>query len=179
MKPMISLITMDINKKLIRIIIQSTGLFFIVFTSLSCANNYMRPMHSFNNTLFNNSESYKEPDLGIEFLIAIGNRDGRDVIQMIEIRSRQRIPLPGINRSDSQPINLSISGNSEKIAFIRQRSGETELMVYNRRNNSLRRLEIIPKGVPHNLSMDGLGRFLAVQISREGKWDIDIFKLED
>ena len=155
------------------------GLVFIASTIVSCSNNYMRPMHNFNNNLFNYSETYKEPDLGIKFLVAIGNRGGRDVIQMIDITNRQQIPLPGINHSDSQPINLSISANAEKIAFVRQRSGQTELMIYNRINSSLRRLEINPKGVPHNLSLDGLGRFLAVQVSREGKWDIDIFRLED
>ena len=32
-------------------------------------------------------------------------------------------------------------------------------------------------GVPRSVSLDGSGRLLAVQVSRNGRWDVDLIRL--
>ena len=96
---------------------------------------------------------------------------------MIDIRSRTRVPLPGINRADSQPISVTLSANGERLAFIRQRADKTELLIYRRRLGTLQRIELTPKGIPRRVSLDGSGKILAVQVSREGRWDVDVIQL--
>ena len=85
--------------------------------------------------------------------------------------------MPGINQTDSQPISVSISANGDRLAFVRQRADKTELFIYRRNFGSLQRIELNPKGIPRRVSLDSSGRVLAVQISREGRWDVEIIRL--
>jgi len=138
----------------------------------------MRPMYGLNETLFQSSTSYREPSLGTKWIVALVNYQGKDKIEMIDIRSRKRVPLPGLNRADSLPISVSLSANGERLAFIRQRADQTELLIYRRRVGTLQRIELIPKGIPRRVSLDSSGKVLAVQVSREGKWDVEVIRLQ-
>jgi len=150
----------------------------LLFGLSGCIRSDMRPMHGFNNLLFRSSNSFREPSLGNQWLVALANYQGKDKIEMIDIQSRKRVPLPGINRADSQPISVSISANGERLALVRQRSDKTELLIYRRKVGSLQRIELNPKGIPRRVSLDSSGRVLAVQVSREGKWDIEVIRLQ-
>ena len=87
------------------------------------------------------------------------------------------VPLPGLNQAGSQPVSVSVSGNGERIAFVRTRDGRTELMLYRRGAAALQRVPVEPTGVPRQVSLDGEGKRLAVQVSREGRWDVDVIRL--
>ena len=150
---------------------------FLLFGLSSCTQFQIRPMYSLNSSIFEASISYREPVLGDQWLVNLANRSGKEKIQLINMRSRSVVALPGINRSDSQPISISVSANGERIAFIRQRADQTELLLYRRNLGTLQRIDISPKGVPRRVSLDGSGKILAVQISRGGRWDVDIIRL--
>ena len=143
-----------------------------------CLQGNMRPMPTLNNALFQFSSSYREPSLSNQWLVALTNSQGKDKIEMINIRTRARIALPGINRADSQPISVSVSANGERLALVRQRADQTELLIYRRRVGTLQLIELIPKGVPRRVSLDSSGRVLAVQVSRDGKWDVEVIRLK-
>jgi hypothetical protein len=83
----------------------------------------------------------------------------------------------GTARADAQPISLSVSGDGERLALVRQRGDSTELMLYRRSVGILQRLELSPAGVPRAVSLDGRGRLLAVQVSRNGRWEVDLIQL--
>ena len=100
--------------------------FLIIVFLGGCTNSGMRKIPSFNNTVFEISNTYREPSLGQKWLVTLTNSQGKDKIEMIDIRTRKRIPLPGINRADSQPISVSVSANGERIALVRQRADKTE-----------------------------------------------------
>ena len=53
----------------------------------------------------------------------------------------------------------------------------TELVLYRRNAAALQRLPLDPPGVPRSVSLDGSGRLLAVQVSRNGRWDVDLIRL--
>ena len=139
--------------------------------------NNMRPMYGFNNSIFQSSNSFREPSLGSKWLVALANYQGKDKIEMIDIKSNQRVPLPGLNRADSQPVTVGISANGERLAVIRQRADRTELLIYRRKVGSLQQIELNPKGIPRRVSLDSSGKILAVQVSREGRWNIEVIRL--
>ena len=134
-------------------------------------------MYGFNNSIFQSSNSFREPSLGSKWLVALANYQGKDKIEMIDIKSNQRVPLPGLNRADSQPVTVGISANGERLAVIRQRADRTELLIYRRKVGSLQQIELNPKGIPRRVSLDSSGKILAVQVSREGRWNIEVIRL--
>ena len=143
-----------------------------------CLPGNIRSMPAFNEALFKFSSSYREPSLSNQWLVALTNSQGKDKIEMINIRSRTRVALPGINRADSQPISVSVSANGERLALIRQRADRTELFIYRRSVGTLQRIELNPKGIPRRVSLDSSGRVLAVQVSRDGRWDVEVIRLK-
>ena len=154
------------------------AIFFSVLYLGGCLNAKIKPIRGLNTSLAAISSSYREPSLGNEWLVSLVNIQGKDKIEMIHIKSRRKIPLPGINRADSQPISVSVSANGERLAFIRQRADKTELLIYRRRPGTLQRVELSPKGIPRRVSLDGSGKILAVQVSRDGRWDIQVIRLK-
>ena len=156
----------------------------LLFISLAlflggCMRSNMRPINSLNEAIFLFSSSYREPSLGTNWLATLSNADGKDKIEMIDIRSRRRILLPGLNRADSQPISVSVSANGKRLAIVRQREDKTELLLYRRNLGTVQRIELNPKGIPRRVSLDALGKVLAVQVSRGGKWDVEVIRLKD
>ncbi len=135
-------------------------------------------MRTLNDAIFLESSSYREPVLVNYWLVGLVNDQGKDKIQMIDLRRRKRVPLPGINRVDSQPISVSVSSNGQRIAFLRQRNDKTELLIYRRELGTLQTLELNPKGVPRRVSLDNSGRILAIQVSRQGKWEVEVIRLQ-
>ena len=172
---------LDIVRKLKLLSFLNSGVFpiflFCSFFLNGCYQSNLKPLHGLNSILLELAKSNEEPSLGREWLVSLAVEKGKRKIQMIDIRSRRKIPLPGINRADAQPISVSVSADGKSIAFVRQIDGRTELMVYKRQSQILRRIEINPKGVPYRVSFDGAGKLLAVQISRQGRWDIDVIRL--
>ena len=91
-------------------------------------------------------------------------------------RPRPRPELNGLLRQ-SVSSRLSVSGDGGRIAVVQQREDRTELVLYRRNAAALQRLPLDPPGVPRSVSLDGSGRLLAVQVSRNGRWDVDLIRL--
>ena len=115
--------------------------------------------------------------MGNRWLASIASRNGRERVELVDLRNGQPVPLPGLNQADAQPISISVSADGNRIALIRSRDGRTELMRYRRGVGILQRLPVEPAGVPREVSLDGSGRLLAVQVSRQGRWDVDLIRL--
>ncbi len=162
---------------ILRYFLNSRLLPIISLLLIGCSRIELKPIYKFNNILSQSNESLREPNLGKRWLAALVNNKGKERIELIDLRSRRIVFLPGINRSDAQPISVSVSANGEIIAFIRQREDKTELLVYRRNLGTIRRIEITPKGIPRRVSLDGSGKLLAVQVSRKGRWDVDLIRL--
>ncbi len=153
------------------------GFLLLCLLLASCANDEMRPLHSLNNALERSSEARRDPSLAQGWLATLANRNGRERIELIDLRNGTPVATPGLNRADAQPVSISLSGDGERLAVVQQRDGRTELMLYRRSIATAQRLEINPAGVPRQVSLNGDGRTLAVQVSRGGRWDVDIIRL--
>ena len=157
----------------------SNFFFFVLLVGLGgCLRGDIRPMYRLNDALFQSSNSYREPSLANQWLVSLANYQGKDKIEMIKTLNRTRVSLPGLNRADSQPISVSVSANGERLALVRQRADKTELLIYRRKLGTLQRIELTPKGIPRRVSLDSTGRVLAVQVSRQGRWDIEVIRLK-
>ena len=144
----------------------------------ACGKGSVKPIHGVNSTLRQSASSQRAPTLGQDWLVTIANQRGREKIALINLRNGRRpVPLPGLNRADAQPISVSVSADGQRLAVIRQRENQTELLLYRRNTGLSQRLEIIPGGVPRQVSISGNGREIAVQVSRNGRWDVDLIRL--
>ena len=143
----------------------------------SCAGDEVRPLHSLNKALQRSSEARRDPSLVQGWLATLASRNGRERIELIDLRSGNPVATPGLNRADAQPVSISLSSDGERLAVVQQRDGRTELMLYRRSIAAVQRLEINPAGVPRHVSLNGDGRTLAVQVSRGGRWEVDIIRL--
>jgi hypothetical protein len=153
------------------------GSVLLILTLSGCGGDRIRPLHSLNSRLADSAETRRDPSLGLGWLASLSSRGGRERLELIDLRNGQPIPVPGLNRADAQPISLSVSGDGERLALVRQRGDSTELMLYRRSVGILQRLELSPAGVPRAVSLDGRGRLLAVQVSRNGRWEVDLIQL--
>jgi len=144
---------------------------------MGCGPSGLRRERGISNALQRSSDSRRWPSMGNRWLASIASRNGRERVELVDLRNGQPVPLPGINQADAQPISVSVSADGNRIALIRSRDGRTELMLYRRGVGILQRLPVEPAGVPREVSLDGSGRLLAVQVSRQGRWDVDLIRL--
>ncbi len=149
----------------------------LCFVVLGCSQNGIRPMSRIGASLRRSAESRRLPSMGQRWLASLASRNGRERVELIDLNNDTPVPLTGINQADSQTISLSVSGDGQRIALVRQREERTELMLYRRNASALQRLPINPPGVPRSVSLNGNGRLLAVQVSRKGRWDVDLIRL--
>ena len=151
-------------------------LFSLVLVS-GCSSPRPTPRPDLNGLLRQSVNSRRDPSLGGRWLASLGQRNGRERVELIDLRSRSPVPLPGLNRADAQPISVSVSADGQRLAVVQQREDRTELVLYQRNVGATQRLPLDPPGVPRSVSLDGSGRRLAVQVSRNGRWDVDLIRL--
>ena len=154
-----------------------TSALLLCFVVLGCSQNGIRPMSRIGASLRRSAESRRLPSMGQRWIASLASRNGRERVELIDLSNDTPVPLNGINQADSQTISLSVSGDGQRIAMVRQREERTELMLYRRSASALQRLPINPPGVPRSVSLNGNGRLLAVQVSRRGRWDVDLIRL--
>ena len=121
--------------------------------------------------------SGRAPALGETVLALISGRGGREQVVLVDLRSRLPIPLPGLNRPDAQPLSVASDARGERLALVRHRQGRTEVVLYRRNLASLEPIPLQPDGVPRRVALDPEGRTLAVEVSRNGLWQLDLITL--
>jgi hypothetical protein len=72
---------------------------------------------------------------------------------------------------------VAVDSSGQRLAVVRQLEGRTELVLYRRSALGLERIAMQPPGVPRRVSLRADGRELAVEVSRDGLWQIDLIRL--
>ena len=153
------------------------ALLFSLVLVTGCSSPRPTPRPDLNGLLRQSVNSRRDPSLGGRWLASLGQRNGRERVELIDLRSRSPVPLPGLNRADAQPISVSVSADGQRLAVVQQREDRTELVLYRRNVGATQLLPMDPPGVPRSVSLDGSGRRLAVEVSRSGRWDVDLIRL--
>lgn len=141
-----------------------------------CMGETARPLPELDRAI-EQAGSGRAPSLGETVLALISGRGGREQVVLVDLRSRLPLPVPGLNRPDAQPLSVSSDARGERLALVRHRQGRTELVLYRRSLASLELIPLQPDGVPRRVAMDPEGRSLAVEVSRNGLWQIDLITL--
>ena len=116
----------------------------------------------------------RAPSLAGDWLALIVSQGGRDRVQLVDLQRQQPVPLPGLERPDAQPLSVAVDGRGERLALVRQLEGRTELVLYRRNLMALQPVPLQPPGVPRRVSLRADGRELAVEVSRQGQWQVDL-----
>ena len=152
------------------------GIGCLLLSLSGCMGEQGRPLPELDRAL-EQAGSGRAPSLGDEVLALISGRGGREQVVLVDLRSRRPLPLPGLNRPDAQPLSVACDSRGERLAVVRHRQGRTELVLYRRSLASLEAIPLQPDGVPRRVSLDPEGRSLAVEVSRDGLWQIDLISL--
>ena len=96
-------------------------LFSLVLVS-GCSSARPTPRPDLNGLLRQSVNSRRDPSLGGRWLASLGQRNGRERVELIDLRSRSPVPLPGLNRADAQPISVSVSADGQRLAVVQQLS---------------------------------------------------------
>ena len=142
----------------------------------SCMGPMPRPISPLNSRL-EALGATREPSLSGRWLALISGRGGREQVMLLDLERQQPQSLMGLNRADAQPLSVSIDAAGEKIALVRQLEGRTELVLYRRSLQSLQPIAMVPNGVPKAVQLQADGRQLAVQVSRNGIWQVDLIQI--
>jgi hypothetical protein len=121
--------------------------------------------------------SSQAPALADRWLALIGGRGGREQVVLVDLERQGPVPLPGLHRPDAQPLAVAVDASGERLAVVRQVEGRTELVLYRRSLASLEVIAMEPPGVPRRISLRADGRELAVEVSRDGLWQVDLIRL--
>lgn len=119
----------------------------------------------------------REPALADRWMALISGRGGREQVLLLDLQRQLPVPLPGLNRPDAQPLSVAVDDSGDRLAVVRQLEGRTELVLYRRSLASLQVIPMVPAGVPNQVSLRADGRELAVQVSRNGLWQVDLIRL--
>lgn len=119
----------------------------------------------------------REPALADRWLALIHGRGGREQVLLLDLQRQLPVPLPNLNRADAQPLSVAVDDAGERVAVVRQLEGRTELVLYRRSLASVQLIPMVPAGVPRQVSLRADGRELAVQVSRNGLWQVDLIQL--
>lgn len=141
-----------------------------------CIGGNLRPMLGINQRLAQLGAS-QEPALSGRWLALIAGHQGRRQVQLLDLEQGLPVPLPGLNRPDSQPLSVAVDQQGERLALVRQRDDRTELVLHRRSLLSSQTIPIVPAGIPRGLSLSADGRVLAVEVSRGGVWQVDLLEL--
>lgn len=152
------------------------GLMGLSLLLTACAGQLPVPLQALNRQLAQQGGN-RSPALGERWLATIQQQGGRERVVLIDLAAQRPVPLPGLNRTDALPISVSTDARGERLALVRQRGGRSEVLVYRRPLQSLQPMAMPEGSIPTAVSLRADGRQLAVQSSRNGLWQIDLFPL--
>lgn len=141
-----------------------------------CFGSMPLPMGDLNQRLADLGRS-REPALADRWLALIGGQSAREQVVLVDLERQLPVPLPGLNRPDAQPLAVGVDASGDRLAVVRQLEGRTELVLYRRSLASVEAIPMQPAGVPRRISLRADGRELALEVSRNGLWQVDLIRL--
>ena len=138
----------------------------------ACVSDMPQPLGGLDRQL-DQAGAGRAPSLSGRWLALIARRGEREVVLLVD-GEQGPLPLPGLNRPDAQPVSVAVEERGERLAVVRQLEGRTELVLYRRPFGIVQRIAMQPPGVPRRVSLRADGRQLAVEVSRDGLWQVDL-----
>lgn len=112
---------------------------------------------------------------GGRYIVLVSDRRGRQEIELFDTRSRNLIPLPGLNRGDTAVSHPSVSGDGQFIAYAAVREGRSDIYLYSRGNRESRNLTQRLRTAVRNPSLSERGDRVAFEAMVNGQWEVAIY----
>lgn len=108
------------------------------------------------------------------FLAFVSNRDGTRSILLYDLRNKQYLNLPRLNRRDAIAESPSLSATGRYITYIASDSARPEIELYDRASQQVQILTMGYRGWFRNPKVSPDGRYIAFEMSTRGQWDIEV-----
>jgi Tol biopolymer transport system component len=110
-----------------------------------------------------------------QYLAFASDRTYSRNIYLYNLRQKQFVELPNLNRLNSSQDQPSLSANGRYIAYVSTERGRPDVFVYDRQTQQSQLLTLTVRGSVRSPSISGDGRFVAYESSRFGQWHIEIY----
>lgn len=108
------------------------------------------------------------------YVAFVSNRDGNRTILVYDLRQRQFVNLPRLNRRDAIAESPSLSYTGRYIAYLASDSARPEIEIYDRVTQRPQILTIGYRGWFRNPSISPDGRYIGFETGTRGQWDIEV-----
>lgn len=125
---------------------------------------------------FDSRYSDEQPALSGDghFLAFVSNRSGNRGILLYNLKQRQIVALPRLNRPDAIAESPSLSYTGRYIVYIASDSVRPEIELYDRVLQQPQVLTASYRGWFRNPSISPDGRYVAFETGIRGQWDIEV-----
>ncbi|RMF27195.1 MAG: biopolymer transporter Tol [Cyanobacteria bacterium J083] len=149
------------------------GVGLVLFVCLSACSSVKTIPNSNNiNSPYNDGNPTLSGDG--RWLALVSNRAGVNQIYLYDLEKQEFAPLPGLTRGDGLLDNPSLSRTARYMTYVSLIDGRPVVNLYDR---VLKRSEILTKTYRYwfrNPSISSDGRYLVLETSRRGQWDIEV-----
>ncbi len=108
------------------------------------------------------------------FLAFVSNRNGNRGILLYDLKQRQLVDLPRLNRGDAIAESPSLSYTGRYIVYVTSASARPEIELYDRVLQQSQLLTAGYRGWFRNPSISPDGRYIAFETGVRGQWDIEV-----
>ncbi|PZV18032.1 MAG: biopolymer transporter Tol [Leptolyngbya sp.] len=108
------------------------------------------------------------------FVAFVSNRDGTRSILLYDLRNKQYLNLPRLNRRDAIAESPSLSSTGRYITYIASDSARPEIELYDRATQQIQILTMGYRGWFRNPQISPDGRYIVFETGTRGQWDIEV-----
>jgi Tol biopolymer transport system component len=108
------------------------------------------------------------------FVAFVSNREGTRAILLYDLRNKQYLNLPRLNRRDAIAESPSLSATGRYITYIASDSARPEIELYDRATQQVQILTMGYRGWFRNPKISPDGRYIAFETGTRGQWDIEV-----
>jgi Tol biopolymer transport system component len=108
------------------------------------------------------------------FLAFASNREGTRSILLYDLRNKQYLNLPRLNRRDAIAESPSLSATGRYITYIASDTARPEVELYDRATQQVQILTMGYRGWFRNPKISPDGRYIVFETGSRGQWDIEV-----
>jgi len=108
------------------------------------------------------------------FVAFVSNREGTRSILLYDLRNKQYLNLPRLNRRDAIAESPSLSATGRYITYIASDSARPEIELYDRATQQVQILTMGYRGWFRNPKISPDGRYIVFETGTRGQWDIEV-----